>query len=248
MRHYIEAEYIKGKRTFSHFFFTWLPILAVLICVPFSQFMYFDINFFVPLTYNWWPSLFLPIGLSVLSYQTIQRENESHTYNYYSLLNQKLFWKTKMITLVMYSFLANSLIAILTIVLEHIMYEPTTIITLNVLVTSFILWLTTLFIIPISILIAQLTTPLISIVINLFGIIIGIFTTVKDYWYINPWGWSLRLITPVIKTNPNGTLLKEYDPLNTPSIIFPGLCLSVLVFTVLYFSVPIILSKLKGRD
>lgn len=247
MEKYITAEYIKGNRTFSHFFFLLFPLVVVLICLPFSQFMYADINYFVPLIYNWWPTLFLPIGLALLSYQSIQRENESHTQNYYYLLNQNKFWKTKIITLSGYSLIANALIAVLTILLEYIMYDSIYIIITNVLTASFVLWITTLFMIPFSILLAQLVTPLFSIMVNLLGMIISTFTAVKDYWYLNPWGWSLRLITPIIKTNPNGTLLQENDPLNTPSIIIPGMVLALLVFTILYISVPRLLSRIKER-
>ncbi|MGM9903312.1 MAG: lantibiotic immunity ABC transporter MutE/EpiE family permease subunit [Enterococcus sp.] len=248
MKNYIMAEYIKGKRSFSHFFFMWLPLIVVLICIPFSQFMYFDINFFVPLIYNWWPTLFLPTGLAVLGYQSIQREKESHTQNYYYLLSQNTFWKTKLITLAGYSLIANSLIALLTILFEFIMYDASTIIIMNVLSASLVLWITTLFIIPLSILLAQLLTPIISIVVNLFGMMICIFTVAGSYWYISPWGWSLRLITPIIKTNPNGTLLQENDPLNTPSIVYPGLGLALSIFIILFVSVPFILSRTRESD
>lgn len=248
MKNYIAAEYIKGKRSFSHFFFMWFPVLVVLICIPFSQFMYFDINFFVPLIYNWWPTLFLPMGLAVLGYQSIQRENESYTHNYYYLLNQNIFWKTKIITLSGYSLVANSLIALLTILLEYIMYDSANVIIMNVIAASLVLWITTLFIIPLSILLAQLTTPIFSIVVNLFGIIAGVFTVVGNHWYVVPWGWSLRLITPIIKTNPNGTLLQENDPLNTPSLVYPGLGLALFIFIILYISVPLILSRTRESD
>lgn len=248
MKNYITAEYVKGKRSFSHFFFIWFPPLVELICIPFSQFMYFDINFFVPLIYNWWPTLFLPMGLAVLAYQSIQRENESHTRNYYYLLNQNMFWKTKIITLSGYSLIANSSIALLTILLEYIMYDSSNVIIMNVIVASLILWITTLFIIPLSILLAQLTTPIFSIIVNLFGIIVGVFTAVGNHWYMSPWSWSLRLITPIVKTNPNGTILQENDPLNTPSIVYPGIGLAIVIFIILYVSVPIILSRTKESD
>lgn len=248
MKNYIAAEYIKGKRSFSHFFFMWFPLIVVLICIPFSQFMYFDINFFVPLIYNWWPTLFLPIGLAVLGYQSIQREKETHTQNYYYLLNQNMFWKTKLITLATYSLTANILIALLTIILEFIMYDSSNIIIMNVLLASLVLWMTTLFIIPLSILLAQLTTPILSIIVNLFGIVTGIFTAVGNHWYISPWGWSLRLIAPIIKTNPNGTLLQENDPLNSTSIVYPGLGLALLIFIILYISVPLILSRTRESE
>lgn len=84
--------------------------------------------------------------------------------------------------------------------------------------------------------------------INLFGIIAGVFTAAKDYWYINPWGWSLRLIAPIIKTNPNGTLLQETDPLNKPSIVPLGLGLAIFIFIIFYISAPAILSKTRGSD
>lgn len=248
MKKYIFAEYIKGKRSFSHFFFTLFPVLIVLICILFSQKMYYDINFFVPLVYNWWPILFLPIGLAVLSYQSIKREKDAHAQNYYYLLNQNTFWKTKIITLLWYSFVANGLTAIFTITSEYILYDSANIVVLNVIVTSFILWVTTLFIIPLSLLLAQLISPILSIVVNLFGIAAGIFTATGDYWYLNPWGWSLRLITPIIKTNPNGTLLQENDPLNTPSIVYPGVGLAIVIFIILYISVPLILSRTGESD
>ncbi|MHC5268502.1 lantibiotic immunity ABC transporter MutE/EpiE family permease subunit [Enterococcus sp. LJL98] len=248
MKNYIIAEYFKGKRSFSHFFFLWFPLLVVLICIPFSQFMYFDINFFVPLIYNWWPTLFLPMGLSALAYQSIQRENESHTRNYYYLLNKNMFWKSKIITLSGYSLISNSFLAILTIALEYIMYDSSNIILVNVIVSSLVLWITTLFIVPFSILLAQLTTPIFSIIVNLFGIITGVFTSAGNHWYLSPWGWSLRLITPIIKTNPNGTLLQENDPLNTPSIIYPGIGLALFIFIIFYVTVPLILSRNLESD
>lgn len=247
MKNYIVAEYIKGKRSFSHFFFMWFPVIVILICILFSQFMYFDINLFVPLVYNWWPILFLPMGLAILSYQSIQREEESHTQNYYYLLNQTMFWKTKLITLAGYSLIANSLIALLTILLEVIMYDSSNIIVMNVLLASLVLWITTLFIIPFSLLLAQLITPILAIIINLFGIISGIFTAMGNHWYISPWGWSLRLITPIIKINPNGTLLQQNDPLNSLSIVYPGLGSTFFISIVLYISVPLILSRSRRR-
>ncbi|MDR1567764.1 MAG: lantibiotic immunity ABC transporter MutE/EpiE family permease subunit [Streptococcaceae bacterium] len=248
MKNYIAAEYIKGKRSFSHFFFIFFPLPVVLICIPFSQFMYFDINFFVPLIYNWWPTLFLPMGLAVLGYQSIQRENESHTQNYYYLLKQNMFWQTKVITLSGYSLMANSLVSFLTILLECIMYDSSNVIILNVISASLVLWITTLFIIPLSILLAQLTTPIFSILVNLLGIIAGIFTAGENYWFVIPWGWSLRLITPIIKTKPNGTLLQESDPLNTPSIVYAGLGLAIFCFCILYINVPLILSRTRRSD
>ncbi len=245
MKNYIVAEYIKGKRSFSHFFFLGFPMIVVLLCIPFSRFMYFDINFFIPLIYNWCPTLFLPLGLSVLAYQSIQREKETRTYNYYYLLNKKMFWKTKIITLVLYSFLANLFIAVLSIALEFIMYNSENILIINVILTSLILWISTLFIIPFSILLAKITTPIVSIIINSFGMLVSILIATGNYWYLCPWAWSLRMIIPIIKTKPNGLLVEESDPLNSISVLYPGLGLAVLIFIILYISVPLILSRTK---
>ncbi|WP_416353146.1 hypothetical protein ACNAN0_09360 [Agrilactobacillus fermenti] len=187
------------------------------------------------------------MGLTILSYQTVQREKEAHTYNYIYLLKQNIFWRAKIVTLVIYSFVANSLVAILTIILEHIIYDSENIITGPVLLTSLILWLTTLFIIPLSLLISQLTMPILSVITNLIGLVAAAFTIKKAYWYLNPWSWSLRLITPIIKTNPNGTLMQKGDLLDTPTIIPPSLCLATIVFFILYASVPLILSRTRGK-
>ncbi len=247
MLKYISVEHLKGKRTFSHTFLILYPFLISLLCIPFTTLMYSDINYFIPLIYNWWPTLFLPIGLSILVFQSLDREKKASTDKYLFLLDTRLIWISKIITLSLYSLIANFMITILSIVIQFILYGSDIQI-YCVIYASFVLWITTLFIIPFSFIVGRLFKPLSAVIFNVIGMIISVFFITSNFWYFIPWSWSLRAITPIVKTRPNGTLLPENDVLNTPEIIIPTCILSFVIFIILSLTAVLLLKNRRGEN
>lgn len=233
MKDYCIAEYIKGKRSFSHFVPIIFPFIVALLGIPFSKKFFFDSKYYVVLVYNWFPVMFLPLCLILISYQAVKREIESHTYNYYPLVNKGKFWLSKVLVASLYSLCLNMFLALFTILIQLFMYDPSQLIIQDVIASSLVLWLSTLFIIPLTILIAVYINPFASIVFNFIGIVISIFFDSGSNWFLFPWSYGVRLITPIIKVNPNGTLLEPDSPLNTFKDLPWGIAISVLLFIVL---------------
>ncbi|WP_373319400.1 lantibiotic immunity ABC transporter MutE/EpiE family permease subunit [Staphylococcus americanisciuri] len=245
MFNYIFVEHLKGKRTFSHKFIIIYPLLISLLCIPFTKLMYSDINYFVPLIYNWWPTLFLPIGLSVLVYQSLDKEVKASSDKYFFLLDTRLIWLSKILLISVYSLIGNLNIAIFSIIIQFVLYGANVQI-LNILFASLVLWITTLFIIPLSMMIGRLFRPLSIIIFNVIGMCVSMFTVSNSYWYFIPWSWSLRIITPIVKTRPNGTLLPENDVLNDTTIILPGCFLAIFAFSILTIAAIMLLKGKRG--
>lgn len=244
LRNYIEAEHIKGKRSFSHFLIIIYPLLVTLLGIPFSIFIYSDTKYFVALVYNWFPTMFLPLGLILASYLSVKREIDSSSSNYYPLLDKQSFWKSKIIVLSIYSLCLNLSLAIFTISFQLIMYQLSQVIILDVLFSSLILWLSTLFIIPLTLLLSIYFTPFIGIIFNLTGLTMGIFFAMGSKWFLVPWSYGVRLITPIIKVNPNGTFLQNSSSLNT----FVYLPFGVGIAIIIYLILTLFLVKIKKRQ
>lgn len=244
MKNYVDAEFIKGKRSFSHFLPVAFPLLVAILGVPFSKQFFYDTKYFVVLIYNWFPVTFLPLCLILISYQSVTREIDAHTVNYYPLLNKSKFWLSKVFLISMYSFSLNICLAIFTILIQILMFDLSQLIFLDVILSSIVLWIATLFIIPFTIIIAVYINPFASILFNFIGMGVSIFLNSGNKWFLLPWSYGVRLITPIMKVNPNGTFLDSNSPLNT----FKELPLGIVISLSLFIILTILCSRINEKN
>jgi ABC-2 type transport system permease protein len=98
----------------------------------------------------------------------------------------------------------------------------------------FLIFLTSLWQIPfclfISSKIGMVGTILVQVAV---GFLSGVLLATKSIWWLCPYSWTMRMITPVLGILPNGTLAISGDPLLNSSSIPLGIALAILLFIIL---------------
>ena len=186
------------------------------------------------LVFNWWPFIFLPLGMGIFSVLVAAQEKKSG--NYRALLSHDVspvfIWFYKIAAMAIYSLL-SSLVLIASVVISGCLTSKGEIPIGQILVGSFVCWLASLALIPIQLWAATWRGVFLSIGVAFAGMIAGVLAAPSDFWYALPWSWATRLMCPIIGVHPNGTLLEAGNKLLDTSVIPVGMILSVVLFLVL---------------
>ena len=79
------------------------------------------------------------------------------------------------------------------------------------------------------------------------GDVLGILFATKSNWWLCPYSWTARMITPVLGILPNGTLAPSGDPLLNPSVVPIGIALSLVLFALLLLATTVWFSRQEAR-
>lgn len=235
----IQSEFLKYKKTIMRRLILLVPLFFIIIALP--QRLLMPDNYLKPWQllinqiFNWWPVLFIPIGIALFAALVALQERKAG--NYRGLRSHDtspiLLWIGKVMVMAIYTFFATVVLMVAVIVSGWITAGgliPWS----KIFVGGFVLWLTSLAIIPIQLWVATWKGTLASLIIGFFGMVGGVVTAVKPYWIYVPWSWPTRLMCPLIGVHPNGTLLEAGNPLLDPGVIMMGIVISLgafLVFT-----------------
>lgn len=237
----LKSENLKYRRTFMRKLIIFAPLFFVLYALPQKIFM--PANYLMPwqllidLVYNWWPVIFIPIGLALYASLVALHEKKSGGYRSIKSRNVPLhkIWIGKILIMAFYTFL-STLVLIIAIIITGSITAGGDIPWKKIFEGGFFTWVTSLALIPLELWMATLKGTFYSMTLGFFGAIIGVIGASKSYWIYIPWSWPIRLMCPIIGVHPNGTLLQVNDSLRDPSVIPIGVIVSVLAF--LIFSIP----------
>jgi len=225
LRSYLLAEHLKFKRTASR---KMLPVIALM---NLSLSFLMNPSFFVTTTFNWWSIIFLPLMIGLLC--GLSHQKEQHASRYQGLLvlpvSLQKIWCAKVVMVALYTLAALVMFWGGMVAVGFLL--PNYSISLAQSAGAIaLLWLTTLWEIPFILFVARKLGLAVAVIINfLFGFGFGIVADHTAWWMI-PWSWSVRMMSPVVGVHPSGVLLEPGSPLLDRAVISVALLLALLLF------------------
>lgn len=228
MGQYLKAENLKLKRTFTRKLILILP-LATLLLTWFLSFNWYQVNAF-----NWWYVLMMPGYIALISTLSDQKEAKKLGYRGVLVLpvSLKKIWIAKVLNLILYA--ALSCLILLIGILMGCFTVPEPLPLGAACLGMLLIFATSLWQIPFCLFLSRKIGMVGTILIQVVaGFLLGVLLAIKSIWWLCPYSWTMRIITPVLGILPNGTLAPTGDPLLNSSSIPVGIALSILLFIIL---------------
>lgn len=248
----IQSENLKYKHSFARR----LAILAPLFFALFGAIaqMYLPAgvrtswDMLASLIFNWWPLIFIPLGIALLCALSENRELRSGGYRGIRVHNVSpvRLWFGKIVVLAFHTLL-STLALIVVVLFTGSIIASGSIPFLEILKASLLSWLVSLSLIPVQLFVSVWKGMVVSIGLGTFGMVAGVLAAAKSIWYLVPWSWPLRLMCPVVGVHPNGVRLAVGDPLLDPSVVPIGILVSLAFFVVLSVLTALWFSKREVR-
>ncbi len=234
----LESELIKYRRTLMQKLTVIAPLFFVLQASLQKFFM--PAGYFRPwqlitsLVFNWWPVIFLPLGVALSAVLADSQERKAGGYRGLRSRNipPAYIWASKAAAMAIYSFTAAAVLLVST-ALAGLITAKGGVPWGKIISACLVLWVASLPLIPIQLCAAAWKGMFSSMAVGFTGMMSGVFAAQKSYWFVNPWSWGTRMMCPVIGVHPNGTLLTKSSPLWDPSVLPIGLALSLAAFIVI---------------
>lgn len=231
------VEWSKSKRGFERKLIFAGPVFVLL----FAIFVVFQIPHGVDvlwinygtMIFNWWGLLFYPIGTAMFCLLCEARERKGNTYRVIlpRVKSKGVLWLSKIAVISGYTFLAALLITVPSFL--FLLKTQGIDSGLAVLETGMFSWFAALPLVPIELFLANWKGSVTALTAAFAGIISEVFTSPKNYWFINPWSYPVRIMSPLIHIHPNGVRLPSGDALNDPSVIPAAIVLSFILLLLL---------------
>lgn len=232
-----KSEYLKFKRTFIRKLVVWIPLFFVLYSIV--------IRLLIPsiskswkgimvLVFNWWPMIFLPLGMGLFAGMAAAQEKKAGDYRALLVhdISPMVFWMNKVAAMAVHSLL-STLVLFISIIIYGLCSSQRGVPITQLISGSLVCWLVSLVLIPIQLWAAVWKGIIFSMGVAFAGMIAGIMAASQSYWFVIPWSWATRLMCPIIGVHPNGTVLRDGDPLLDPSVIPVGIGISVILFIII---------------
>jgi len=237
----IKSESIKYKRTFIRRLILLAPLFFVIIAL--LQRFFIPENYLRPWqllieqVYNWWPVIFIPLGTALFA--TLADLQEKKAGNYRNLRIRNIspsgIWIGKIVLMAYHTLLAM-LVLFVSVIISGLITAGGDIPWIEIFTGGFILWFTSLPLIPLQLWASTWKGTFFSMAIGFIGLIGGVIAAPKSYWIYVPWSWPTRLMCPIIGVHPNGVPLELSDPLRNPSVIPMGVIMAIaalMIFTMI---------------
>ncbi|MBV7392087.1 lantibiotic immunity ABC transporter MutE/EpiE family permease subunit [Enterococcus alishanensis] len=225
MKQLIQAEYIKGRRSFGRRSMIIFPMVAILFAVFLMSGQLSQIA-----AYNWWYILLLPAAVAFLVISLINSEKRMGFINLKTLpISSQKIWVSKIITGFTYLFLMNVMLFGFSTISGLLFGSQYPI--WGGLLAGLLLTITWAWQVPLGM---WLVTKFNSTAAFLCLIAANTVCSFQDIaggqlWYI-PFAIPPRLMTPIIGINPNGVPLSANSPLWNTSVILPGVIITIFLF------------------
>lgn len=244
---YLKAERIKMKATISKRLLFIIPLFFL----AFSMFTYHfvtnlgDFNGYLAQIFNQWPLVFLPIGLAIACSLNISLEKKSGNYKGIIANNLSLSktWHSKIITMAFYQLLSSILLIIVAVGGSILTYGEVPNV-LTVIITTTLITLAALPLIPFNLILSQYFGTVITIITNLLGAFISVIwlAPYAGFWF-TPWANMLRIPAALMQIHPNGTAVEPGSPLQDTTVLGVSIAISVLYFVLLFILSTLIFKK-----
>ncbi len=228
MGQYLKAENLKLKRTFTKKLILLMP-LATLLLTWVLSFQWYQINAF-----NWWYVLMMPGYIALIT--TLSNQKEANKLDYRGVIGLPIsltkLWVAKILNLVLYT--ALSCLILLAGILLGYFTVPKPLPLGAACLGMLLIFVSSLWQLPFCLFLSRKAGMVITILLPLIaGLLPGVLFATKSIWWLCPYSWTMRIVTPVLGILPNGTLATSGDPLLKSSSIPLGTSLSLLLFILL---------------
>ncbi|MGD2405710.1 lantibiotic immunity ABC transporter MutE/EpiE family permease subunit [Bacillus velezensis] len=244
MIQYMQAEHLTSKRTFIRK----LIILIPLLNTAFSFLL--NAAYFMTGTFNWWAVIFMPLMIALMCGLSVKKEKKSaNDRAVYSLpADLKSIWFSKISLIALYSLLSQIVFLVIMFLLG-LVFPAIAAVQLKGIEASSLLWLSTLWEIPFCLWIARQFGFTAVILVNMIAaFVLGIVPASGSLWWLSPWSWSVRLMSPILGIHPNGIPLPANSGLLNGNVIIPAIILSILSFIAISFVSAVSFSKGGNRS
>ncbi|WP_395014425.1 lantibiotic immunity ABC transporter MutE/EpiE family permease subunit [Robinsoniella peoriensis] len=233
----LKSEMLKYKRTYMRKLIVWIPLffalysLVIRMLVPTLSNSWRGI---MVLVFNWWPLIFLPLGMGLFAGMAAAQEKKAGDYRALLVhdISPKAVWVHKVAAMAIHSLL-SALVLFFSIIISGLFSSKGEIPIYQMITGCLVCWLVSLVLIPIQLWAAAWKGILFSMGVAFAGMIAGVMAAPQSYWFLVPWSWATRLMCPIIGVHPNGTELKSGNPLLNSSVIPVGIAVSVILLIII---------------
>lgn len=239
-----KSESLKYKRTFTKGLMLGAPFFFVLYAFLSLQQLTSENNYFIYTVFNWWPLIFVPLGISLVCILYTKKEKKTGQYRLLRCydIDLKRVWYSKVVAIAYFMLISN--IILLSILLAIKIIIPSSISSIvPVIVAVIIIWITSLVLIPINLWMADRLGIVGTFTISFIGSIAGVIVATESIWFTVPWSWGLRLMCPIIGVHPNGVPLEASDILCNAAVIPVGILISIISFAIFTILTGILYAK-----
>lgn len=238
MANILRSEWIKSRRSFAKKLAMAAPFFFVLFAAVMRIFLpeqgRLPWELLLSMIFNWWPVLFVPMGIALLCSLTEVRERKAGSYR--AVMSNDIsaakLWFGK-IAMLGWLLLLSSAMLIVAAWAAGLLAAGGEVPLARIGAASFLIWLTALGLIPIHLFAAVRFGAFANLALGIAGMAAGVLGADDAYWMFIPWSLPTRLMSPVIGVHPNGVPLEAGDVLLDPSAIPIGIA-SSLIFLVLF--------------
>lgn len=237
----LQSENLRYKRTFSQKLFYIAPIYILIYILDCSRYTF-------SISMNLWSVAFMPFTIAILCSLVALREKKAGNYRTLKSkdIDLKKMWISKILVISYYTLLA-SIMVILYLLIIKLIHNSSSIPIGDLFLATFVIWLTTLILIPICLFLSENFGSFSGIIITCIGFLWGVLMAPDSNWYLCPWSLNVRLMCPILKLRPNGLILENTSPLLDPSVISTGILISVGGFIVLSILTSLWFAKKETR-
>lgn len=234
MTPFLQAEFLKYRRTFTRRLILLAPLFFVLFALLQRLYMpagFLPWSFVLALVYNWWPVIFIPLGMALFAALVHSQEMKAGQYRGIRLypVSPSTVWLAKIVVMACHSLFTTGFL-LLSLLLAGLITAGGAVPWDKIFAGGLTLWFVSLPIIPLQLWAATWKGMMGSMTLGVSGLLLGVTAAAKNAWLFVPWSWGIRLMSPIIGVHPNGTMLKAGDPLLDPGVVPVGLMVSCLAF------------------
>lgn len=246
MFEYFMSENMKINHTFVKKL-VWIAPMMVILLSGFLAANYFQVDI-----YSWWYTLILP-GTIPLGSSLLARVDGSMKNKVVMALpvDLKKIWIAKILVGVK-NILISCIIIFIAGQLSVFIIKMNSISDISMLsglAGTLVIIITSMWQIPLCFFlgnkIGMFPTIVLSIAVNIFSVIMA----VKEFWWVNPFSYTSRLMCPILKLLPNGLVAKPGSQTFTPELLDAwGIPFGVGISIVLFIVITYLTAKLYERQ
>lgn len=225
----IRAEWLKIKRTFTKKLIWLAPLLTLLLCGGLMAGPFFQIA-----SYNWWYTMLLPGGLTLMCAGVVQKDGKKLKYRAVLGLPipQYNIWLGK-IGVAAGMLFASILVLFIGVTLSGLVF-PAGLTLAASAAGSLLLFLTFLWQIPLCLYLTDRIGLFATLILNLLGnVACNIVFATKESWWSVPYAIPSRLMCATIGVLPNGLPVPDGNALLDQGVILPGVLITLGLFLML---------------
>jgi len=237
MRTMIVSEMLKTRRSFAKKLALAAPLFFALygavirIYLPDQTKMPWDL--LLGMVFNWWPVLFVPLGVALLCALAEYRERKAGNYRgiYSNNISLIKLWLGK-IAAIGILLLMSTVVLIVVVSAVGWWTSSGDVPIAKIVAASLLVWFAAFSLVPFHLFAAARFGVFGGLLSGIPAMLIGVLSADQPYWLFNPWSWPTRMMSPMVGVHPNGVMLHEGDLLLDSSVIPEGIAASFLFLVV----------------